>query len=150
MTLTGRSQKGMATSPISAGIVPVRRTASGWLMLILRAYKNWDYPKGRIDAGEEPFAAAKREAAEEADLTDLTFPFGEIYHDTLPYSGGKIARYYLGETRREDVVLPVAPELGRPEHHEGRWVDLAEAQRLLPPRLQPVLAWARQQLKDVG
>ncbi len=140
----------MMAKPISAGIVPVRRTANGWLMLILRAYKNWDYPKGRIDAGEEPLAAAKREAAEEADLTDLTFPFGDIYCDTLPYSGGKIARYYLAETRREDVVLPVAPELGRPEHLEGRWGALAEAQRLLPPRLQPVLAWARQQLKDEG
>jgi 8-oxo-dGTP pyrophosphatase MutT (NUDIX family) len=134
--------------PVSAGIVPVRRTPDGWRMLILRAYRNWDYPKGRLDPGEEPFAAAKREAAEEADLTDLTFPFGEIYQETLPYSGGKVARYYLGETRREDVVLPVSPELGRPEHHEGRWVDLAEAQRLLPPRLQPVLAWARGLLAD--
>jgi 8-oxo-dGTP pyrophosphatase MutT (NUDIX family) len=130
--------------PVSAGIVPVRRVPDGWKILILRAYKNWDFPKGRIDPGEEAFAAAKRETAEEADLTDLTFPFGEIYYDTDPYSGGKIARYYLAETRRNDVVLPISPELGRPEHHEGRWVDLAEAQRLLPPRLQPVLAWARQ------
>jgi 8-oxo-dGTP pyrophosphatase MutT (NUDIX family) len=112
-------------------------------MLILRAYDKWDYPKGRIDPGEEPLAAAKREAAEEADLTDLAFTFGEIFFDTLPYSGGKIARYYLAETRREDVVLPVSPELGRPEHHEGRWVTLEEAAALLPPRLQPVLGWAR-------
>ena len=133
--------------PVSAGIIPARRTADGWRMLILRAYRNWDFPKGRIDPGEEPLAAAKREAAEEADLTDLAFTFGEVYHDTLPYSGGKIARYYLAETKREDVVLPVAPELGRAEHHEGRWVDLAEAQRLLPPRLQPALAWAREYLE---
>jgi 8-oxo-dGTP pyrophosphatase MutT (NUDIX family) len=133
--------------PVSAGIIPVRRTADGWRVLILRAYRNWDFPKGRIDPGEEPLAAAKREAAEEADLTDLVFPFGEVYHDTLPYSGGKVARYYLAATRREDVVLPVAPELGRAEHHEGRWVGLAEAQRLLPPRLQPALAWARECLE---
>ncbi len=132
-----------AKKPVSAGIVPVRRTADGWRMLILRAYRNWDFPKGRIDPGEEPFAAAKREAAEEADLIDLAFPFGEVYHDTLPYSGGKVARYYLAETKREDVVLPVSPEIGVPEHHEGRWVQLDEAARLLPPRLQPVLAWAR-------
>jgi 8-oxo-dGTP pyrophosphatase MutT (NUDIX family) len=130
-------------SPVSAGIVPVRRAPEGWRILILRAYRNWDFPKGRIDPGEEPLAAAKREAAEEADLADLAFLFGEVYHDTLPYSGGKVARYYLATTRREDVVLPVAPELGRAEHHEGRWVDLDEAARLLPPRLQPVLAWAR-------
>lgn len=133
--------------PVSAGVVPVRRTPAGWRMLILRAYRNWDFPKGRIDPGEAPLAAAKRETAEEADLTDLAFPFGEVYHDTAPYSGGKVARYYLAETKREDVVLPVSPDLGVPEHHEGRWVDLAEARRLLPPRLQPVLAWAREYLE---
>jgi 8-oxo-dGTP pyrophosphatase MutT (NUDIX family) len=133
--------------PVSAGVIPVRRVGGGWRMLILRAYRNWDFPKGRIDPGEEPLAAAKREAAEEADLTDLAFPFGEVFRDTAPYSGGKVARYYLAETRREDVVLPVSPELGVPENHEGRWVDLAEAGRLLPPRLQPVLAWARELLE---
>jgi 8-oxo-dGTP pyrophosphatase MutT (NUDIX family) len=134
-------------NPVSAGIIPVRRTASGWRILILRAYKNWDFPKGFIDEGEAPLAAAKREAAEEADLHDLTFPLGEISCDTAPYSGGKVARYFLAETKREDIVLPVSAELGRPEHHEGRWVELPEARRLLPPRLQPVLAWARAQLE---
>jgi 8-oxo-dGTP pyrophosphatase MutT (NUDIX family) len=133
---------------VSAGIVPVRRTADGWRILILRAYKNWDFPKGFIDPGETPLQAAKREAAEEAELTDLEFPFGEVYRDTAPYSGGKVARYYLADTRKEQVVLPISPELGRPEHHEGRWVSLGEAERLLPPRLQPVLAWAAEVLKD--
>jgi 8-oxo-dGTP pyrophosphatase MutT (NUDIX family) len=127
---------------VSAGVVPVRRTAEGWRILILRAYKNWDFPKGRIDPGETPLQAARREAAEEANLTDLEFPFGEVYRDTAPYSGGKIARYYLAETRKEQVVLPISPELGRAEHHEGRWVSLGEAERLLPPRLQPIFAWA--------
>ncbi len=132
--------------PVAAGIVPVRSTPDGWRILILRAYRNWDFPKGFIEEGEAPLAAAKREAAEEADLTDLAFPFGEIYCDTAPYSGNKIARYFLAETRREDIVLPVSAELGRPEHHEGRWAGLDEAAKLLPERLQPVLAWAREML----
>jgi 8-oxo-dGTP pyrophosphatase MutT (NUDIX family) len=132
--------------PISAGVVPARRTPDGWKLLILRAYRNWDFPKGRIDPDEAPLAAAKREAEEEAALTDLEFPFGEVYRDTAPYARGKIARYYLAITRQEDVTLPVAPELGRPEHHEGRWVSLDEAARLLPPRLQSILAWARDAL----
>lgn len=131
---------------ISAGVVPARRTPDGWKLLILRAYRNWDFPKGRIDPGEAPLAAAKREAEEEAALTDLEFPFGEIYRDTEPYAGGKIARYYLAVTRRDEITLPIAPELGRPEHHEGRWVSLDEAARLLPPRLQAILRWARDTL----
>lgn len=134
-------------NPVSAGIIPLRRAPDGWRILILRAYRNWDFPKGFIEAGETPLEAAKREAGEEADLHDLVFPPGAPYCDTAPYSGGKIARYYLAETRREDVSLPISPELGRAEHHEGRWVELDEAQRLLPPRLQPVLAWAREALR---
>ena len=132
--------------PISAGVVPLRKTPDGWRLLILRAYRNWDFPKGRIDLGEAPLAAAKREAREEAALKDLEFPFGEIYRDTAPYAGGKIARYYLAVTRQEDIVLPVSPELGRPEHQEGRWASVDEAARLLPPRLQPILGWVRDTL----
>ena len=39
-------------------------------------------------------------------------------------------------------MLEVNPELGHPEHHEFRWVDLTEAFALTPPRLKPVIAWA--------
>lgn len=133
---------------ISAGVIPARKTPEGWKLLILRAYRNWDFPKGRIDPGEAPLAAAKREAEEEAALTDLEFPFGEVYRDTAPYARGKVARYYLAVTRQEGVTLPVSRELGRPEHHEGRWVSLEEAARLLPPRLQLILAWARKMLAE--
>jgi 8-oxo-dGTP pyrophosphatase MutT (NUDIX family) len=131
---------------ISAGVIPARRTPGGWKLLILRAYRNWDFPKGRMDPGEKPFTAAKREAAEEAALTDLEFPFGEIYRDTAPYAGGKIARYYVAVTKQERITLPVSEELGRPEHDEGRWVSIADAERLLPPRLQPILGWVREVL----
>ena len=90
---------------------------------------------------------AIREAREEADLSDLALDWGEAYAETAPYSRGKVARYYLARSEREDVVLPVNPELGHPEHHEGRWVDLDTAAALLPQRLQPILAWVRDQLE---
>lgn len=126
----------------AAGVVPVRRDPDGWRVLILRAYRNWDFPKGRLDAGEQPREAALREAREEAALDDLTFPWGDESCDTAPYSRGKVATYFLGLTARQDVVLPVSAELGRPEHDEGRWVTFEQAARLLPARLQPILAWA--------
>lgn len=133
---------------ISAGVVPFRRTSAGCRILVLRCFRNWDFPKGRIEAGEEPLDTAKREAEEETGLTDLAFPFGETYRDTLPYAGGKIARYYIGETAVEDIRLPISHELGRPEHHEWRWVTFDEAEDLLPPRLALVLAWARETLEE--
>jgi bis(5'-nucleosidyl)-tetraphosphatase len=129
-------------------LIPLRRTPDGWRILILRAYKNWDFPKGLVEPGEEPIDTAKREAAEETGLSDLEFPYGDGYRDTLPYASGKIARYYLAETREEDIRLPISHELGRPEHHEFRWVTFAEAEDLLPPRLGLVLDWARETLDE--
>ncbi|HYC45416.1 MAG TPA: NUDIX domain-containing protein [Burkholderiales bacterium] len=133
---------------LSAGVVPFRRTAQGWRLLVLRCYRNWDFPKGRIEAGEEPIDAARRETTEETGLTDLEFPFGEIYRDTLPYAGGKIARYFLAEAENGEVHLPISLELGRPEHHEWRWVSFDEAEDLLPPRLALILDWARDTLEE--
>jgi 8-oxo-dGTP pyrophosphatase MutT (NUDIX family) len=133
---------------LSAGVIPLRRTPLGWRMLVLRAYKNWDFPKGLVEPDEDPLDAAEREALEEAGLTGLDFPFGEDYKETLPYAGGKVARYYLAETREESVSLPISHLLGRPEHHEWRWVSFDEAEDLLPPRLAIVLDWARQRLED--
>ncbi len=127
----------------AAGIVPVRLAADGWRVLILRVYRNWDFPKGEIDLGEDGMTAAIREAQEEAAITDLRFPWGREGCATAPYSRGKVATYFLGQTDKVEVELPISPELGRPEHHEGRWVDFDGAAALLPDRLQPILAWAR-------
>jgi bis(5'-nucleosidyl)-tetraphosphatase len=133
---------------LSAGVIPVRLTPEGWRILVLRAYKNWDFPKGLVEHGEEPIEAAKREATEETGLTDLRFSFGDAYRETLPYAGGKVARYYLAETPEETCRLPISHELGRPEHHEWRWVTFDEAEDLLPPRLALVLDWARETLEE--
>jgi 8-oxo-dGTP pyrophosphatase MutT (NUDIX family) len=131
----------------SAGVVVARRDTSGWCLLVLRAYRNWDFPKGMVEPGEAPLDAAIRETAEEAGISDLAFRWGEGYCETTPYGRGKVARYYLAETAQQFITLPVSPELGRPEHDEWRWVSFDEAEPLLPLRLQPILAWARQQLE---
>jgi 8-oxo-dGTP pyrophosphatase MutT (NUDIX family) len=131
-------------APRSAGAVVFRRTPRGVRLLVLRAYANWDFPKGLVEDDEAEFHAAQREVFEETGLADLDYPFGEgVYKETLPYAGGKVARYYLAETETADVALPVSPELGRPEHHEWRWVSFEDAEDVLPPRLALVLDWAR-------
>ena len=109
---------------------------------MLRAYRNWDFPKGVVEPGEEPLDAALREVREETGLGDLELPWGEVWRETEPYAAGKVARYYVAESARGNVVLPVNPALGRPEHHEFRWLGFDDAARLLPARLLPVLRWA--------
>jgi len=135
----------MRTKPAdrrAAGIVVLRRDPAGWRVLLLRAFRNWDFPKGLIEAGEEPLAAALREAREETGLADLEFPWGHAFRETEPYAGGKIARFYVAETHAEQIELPVSPELGRPEHHEWRWVSFDEAREKLAPRLRLIADWA--------
>ena len=126
----------------SAGAVVFRRTPRGVRLLVLRAYNNWDFPKGLVEPGEEMLAAAKREVGEETGLSDVDYPFGEEFRETIPYAHNKIARYYLAETEEHEIELPVSTALGRPEHHEYRWVSHDEAEELLPPRLAGVLDWA--------
>lgn len=129
---------------LSAGVVVVRRTEEGWRFLLLRAFNHWDFPKGMVEAGEEPLAAAVREVHEETLIGDLEFAWGETSTRTGPYSRGKVACYYIARTGTVEVSLPVNPELGRPEHSEFRWVDYDEATRLVSPRVRPVLQWAGQ------
>jgi 8-oxo-dGTP pyrophosphatase MutT (NUDIX family) len=109
---------------------------------MLRAYRNWDFPKGVVEPGEDPLVAARREVREETLIEDLEFEWGEIYQETGPYARGKIARYYLATTHTERITLPINPELGRPEHNEWRWVEPDTALQLASPRLKPVVRWA--------
>ena len=127
---------------LSAGVVVVRQHGGAWRYLLLRAFRHWDFPKGVVEAGERPRAAAVREVAEESGLATLEFRWGDAFCETEPYGRGKVARYYVAESPAGDVHLPVSPALGRPEHHEHRWLGYREARVLLVPRVQRVLDWA--------
>lgn len=130
---------------LSAGVVIVRREEGVCRFLLLRAYNYWDFPKGEVEAGENPLDAALREVREETGIADLTFPWGEVFLETPPYRSGKqrkLARYYLATTNQLDVDLGINPELGRAEHDEYRWVDVEQAQLLLGERLRLILHWA--------
>ena len=127
---------------LSAGAVVVRRTDKGLRFLMLRAFRHWDFPKGLVENGETPRQAALREVQEETTIADLEFPWGNSYIETGPYNRGKVARYYLAETRQKQVDLPFNEIIGRPEHSEYRWLSLRQARALVSPRVAKVLAWA--------
>jgi 8-oxo-dGTP pyrophosphatase MutT (NUDIX family) len=126
----------------SAGVVVVHVAGPAVQYLLLRAYKNWDFPKGLVEAGEQPLDAAEREVKEETTLVNLAFDWGKEYIDTGPYNKGKISRYYLARSDDTHVHLPINPELGFPEHQEARWVVLDTALGMVSPRLKPVIHWA--------
>lgn len=133
---------------LSAGVIPVRHTPEGRRYLLLRAYQYWDFPKGKVEPGERPLDGALREVREETGISGLWFRWGYDYFETGPYAHGKVARYYLAETAEQDVVLGINPQLGRPEHHEYRWMTPEEAREHVSPRVAQVLEWAEARLGE--
>jgi 8-oxo-dGTP pyrophosphatase MutT (NUDIX family) len=144
MTETGHPRR------LSAGVVVVHLAAPAVRYLLLRAYRNWDFPKGLVEPGELPLDAALREVREETTLADLSFDWGTDFIDTGPYNKGKISRYYIARSEATHVHLPINPELGFPEHHEARWVDYSKALSMVSPRLLPVMHWASAIIGDAS
>jgi hypothetical protein len=69
----------------------------------------------------------------------LEFNLASVYE----IGGTIVARYYLAQTTEDQVVFAVNPQIGGPEHHECRWLGNPELEKLSPPRLLPVIRWAR-------
>jgi 8-oxo-dGTP pyrophosphatase MutT (NUDIX family) len=128
---TRGSQTGEARPETSAGGVVFRVDGGRTLFLLIRdSYQNWGFPKGHVENGEQPEAAALREVTEETGLADLTlrgslesidwfFRFrGQLIH--------KVCHFYLIETT-EAATLP--------QESEGitacRWTPFDEAQTLI-------------------
>ena len=120
-------------------------------VLCVRAYSNWDFPKGQQEPGEAIITTAIREVEEETTLEHgpdyiLTgAPAGSTTYGTG--ARRKTATYYIGNRMsKKDPYLPVSEELGKPENDEFRWVPLSDLKSLLPGRLQSicdeVIQWA--------
>jgi bis(5'-nucleosidyl)-tetraphosphatase len=122
-------------------------------VLCVRAYSNWDFPKGELEEGENLIQAAIRETEEETTLqhgADYILT-GKLAPSTTYGSGSKqkTAYYYMGMRMSEkDPYLPVSEELGRPENDEYRWVPVEELSDLLPQRLQIIGAFIKGWIKE--
>ena len=127
----------MATAPreeTSAGGIVFRLERGKPRYLLIRdSYRNWGFPKGHLEAGEEPATAALREVGEETGLRSLLVR-GLI--DTIDWdfrfrgqSIHKVCHFYLMESRRARTS---------PQRAEGitacRWMSYDEAQRRLSYR----------------
>jgi 8-oxo-dGTP pyrophosphatase MutT (NUDIX family) len=123
---------GFARDETSAGGVVFRIDDGGspLFLLIRDSYHNWGFPKGHIELGEAPEAAALREVNEETGLSDLSargaietidwfFRFrGQLIH--------KVCHFYLMQTGETTTA---------PQRAEGitacRWTPFAEAESLI-------------------
>lgn len=130
----------------SAGIILLDVTQETPTVLCLRAYANWDFPKGQLDPGETHQQAALRELEEETGYTSNDIRMiGALLDnpESVSYGSGKnkkTATYFYAvlENLNKQPYLPINPKLGHPEHDEWRWVPVNELPSLLPKRLNPI------------
>ncbi len=124
----------LARAETSAGGIVYRLDDGEPRYLLIRdSYKNWGFPKGHLEGGEQPEAAAVREVGEETGVKDLAihglvgtiewhFRFrGDLIH--------KVCHFFLMESGRSRTS---------PQRAEGitacRWTTYGEAERLVSYR----------------
>lgn len=124
----------------NVGVVLFNRAGLVWLgrRACTAGPKNWQFPQGGIDAGEDFEAAARRELGEETGVRSISLlarTEGWIHYDFPPdHSGSKIAKGWRGqkqvwfayrfEGEESEFDLAAHPP---PEFDQWRWARLAEA-----------------------
>ena len=126
-------------------VVVVRRVGRGWHVLVLerapgvRSTGAWEVVHGRIEKGEPPSRAARRELLEETGLNAQ-----RLYSIT-------VNPFYLGPADTVQLAIAFAAVVDTakftlgPEHRRARWATFAAARKLLAwPRTHELLnhvAW---------
>jgi len=111
-----------------SGVIPYLPEADGprFLVLLDRKYRNWGFPKGRLEPGESEREAAVRELREETGFTGVSLVpgFETRIEYQVPDHVTVSATYYLGRAPGRAVTLSS-------EHTDHRWALGAELHGLL-------------------
>jgi 8-oxo-dGTP pyrophosphatase MutT (NUDIX family) len=123
-------------SDVSYGVIPVRREAGEWRVLLIHQYSRhtrdayWVFPKGHAEPGESPAAAARRELFEETGLTperlETEYPYSIEY--TFSHDGVRIEKrvdFFIGIIEHPEYALQAD------EVREAGWFTVPEARERL-------------------
>ncbi len=141
----------------SAGLALIRGNGAAREVLLVHpggpfwAKKNegaWSLPKGLLDPGEEPLAAAKREFSEEVGHPAPVGPYVALGEVTLK-SGKKVIAFATrgdldaATIRSNEIDVEFPPRSGKtiriPEVDRAEWATLELAKRLLNPAQLPLI-----------
>lgn len=143
------TRKKKVREEVSAGGIVFRRDGARTFFLLIRdPYRNWGFPKGHLEDGEEPASAALREVAEETGLDGLELRAAvETIDWTFRFRGRKIHKvchFFLMETAQRRTV---------PQQAEGitacRWASYEQATKMIAyDNARAVLEQAKALLQD--
>jgi len=132
----------------SVGIIVFRRhPEEGWQYLVLyHRGSYWNFPKGKVEAGESEMETALRETREEAGLADLKIIDGwrqqtQFFFKEKRPTGDELIKkdfiIYLAQ-----VPMGVEPKISD-EHNGYAWLDFKNAAKVLKfKNLKTILAEA--------
>lgn len=121
-----------AAREVSAGGVVYRRTPAGPEFLLIRANGRWAFPKGNIEQGESPEAAALREIAEETGLPRASLRVVRALPNieyAFQWQGKLVFKTVHNYLVEAPDGAPIRPQLS--EIEEVRWFTPEAARRTL-------------------